>query len=207
MRSPYFANKFWMAQKSKCKVSIDPAVFVILAVMMLLFPLAWVCAWLGAVLIHELGHWGMVKLWKSEVYGIHVGIHGVKMRTEWLKPAAQVFSSLAGPAAGLCLLPLHEICPRISLCAFLHSVYNLLPVQNQDGAVALRTILSVLFGETISLCVYAAVAWLFWGVCLCLAVYLMIIGVGWIPLLVLLFLMLRNCKIKFSCKHGHHAVQ
>ena len=188
-------------------ISVDPAVFIMLAAMVLLFPVPWVFAWIGAVLVHELGHYLMVRLCGYRVHEICIGINGAKMQTEALSPVAQVFSSLAGPVAGLCLFPLRRICPHLTLCALLHSAYNLMPVQGLDGEVALQSILEMLFGDTISLRICTVVEWVFLGFCVFFAVYMAQSGLGWLPLLAVIILVLRNKKIKFSCKQGLLAVQ
>ena len=186
---------------------MDPAVFILLAAMVLLFPVPWVFAWIGAVLVHELGHYLMVRLCGYRVHEICIGINGAKMQTEALSPVAQVFSSLAGPVAGICLLPLHRICPQMTLCALLHSAYNLMPVRGLDGAVALQSILEMLFGAKIGLNISTVVEWIFLGFCVFFAAYMALLGLGWMPSFAVMILLLRNKKIKSSCKRGLHAVQ
>lgn len=125
------------------RVTIAPAVFILAALTVVLLPLRLVGAWSVAVLVHECGHLIATLLCGASIRHVHVTPSGIVMESEGLTPGKQIISSIAGPAAGLCLSLLFRWLPWTAAFAFVHTALNLLPIKNMDGSVILHTALSL----------------------------------------------------------------
>lgn len=119
---------------------------ILLALMLLLVPLRWLGAWLTAGVLHEIGHYGMLRLRGKRVYGIRVDWNGILMETEPLG-RTQWLCALAGPITSLLLIGLYRWLPRIAICAFVQAVTNLLPIYPLDGGRVLVGLLSLCLPE------------------------------------------------------------
>lgn len=125
------------------RIIIAPAVFILAALTVVLLPLRLVGAWSVAVLVHECGHLIATLLSGASIRCIRVAPSGIIMESEGLTPGKQIISSIAGPAAGLCLSLLFRWFPLTAALALVHTVLNLLPIKNMDGSVILRNTLSL----------------------------------------------------------------
>lgn len=103
-----------------------------------LVPLRWLLSWVMAVIVHELGHYAAVRFFGGSVLSIRIGGLGCVMTSSPLTIRQQLYCTAAGPALGLCITILSRWLPRIALCAFIQSVFNLLPVYPLDGGRILR---------------------------------------------------------------------
>lgn len=125
------------------KVGISPGAYLLLAGMLLLLPLPWLCAMIIAATVHELGH--MVAIWLlcGHRSGIRIGAYGARISLPDMARWKEAVCALAGPIAGLCLLLLGRWVPRTAVMALGQSVYNLLPIYPLDGGRALRSLLEI----------------------------------------------------------------
>jgi len=123
------------------KLKIDPRLYVLLAVLIFLLPLKWLSAWCAAVCLHELFHFAAVKLYRGKIRIFSLNLGGADMECTDLSDKAYMLSVLAGPLGGLLLVLLGRWLPRLAICSWLLSVYNLLPVLPLDGGQALRIML------------------------------------------------------------------
>lgn len=124
-----------------------PEFYIFLSVMLLLLPLPWLFAALGAGFLHELGHYLSVKAFRIPVYRILLGAGGARMKTGAMNPPQSVLCASAGPFVGGLLFLLFPILPRVAVCGLLQTVYNILPFPDFDGSRILRGILTMLVGE------------------------------------------------------------
>lgn len=124
-------------------LTITPGFFIYFAAAVLLLPLKWVCAWFIASVIHELCHYFALRLCGVQVFSVRISCSGAIMETESMHPRQEILCALAGPLGGLLLLIILRIFPAIAICAFVQSVFNLLPVYPFDGGRALRAIIRV----------------------------------------------------------------
>ena len=122
-------------------ITVHESALLGLAMMLLLMDLRWIGAFLCSALVHEASHYLMLRLLRCEVRHISVGITGAKMATSPLTEKEELLSALAGPIGGLLLIPLSAVFPRLALCAFFHSVVNLLPIYPLDGGRVLHCVL------------------------------------------------------------------
>lgn len=174
---------------------MDPRLCILICVLIFLVPLTWLLAWVVAVCFHELCHWVAVKLYGGNIPGISIGLGGANMECIDLSDKAYLISVLAGPAGGLTLGLLGRWLPRLAICSWLLSVYNLLPVQPLDGGQALRilikddTAFSIL--EQIFLIIISVLA-------VCASLFM---NLGLLPLIVAVSVWVRSrkrpCKVTF----------
>ena len=127
------------------KIDIKYNTYIYIVLLLFFVPLKWLLAWLFAAGFHEVCHWFAVKLCGGDVYSITVGIAGAKMECSSMKRTRRLFAVLSGPLGGLLLLAFARWIPRVALCSWLLSMYNLLPLLPLDVGTALE----ILLGEEI----------------------------------------------------------
>ena len=126
------------------KITVSPYFYLILPAAFLLLPLRWVLAWTLAVTVHEMGHYLALGLCRVPIQALEIAPFGIRMHTGRLTNREALLCALAGPMAGLLLITLSRFLPYTALCAFLQTIFNLLPVYPLDGGRALRAMLSLL---------------------------------------------------------------
>ena len=126
---------------SKIGVSIKPNTYIYFTLLLLIFPLDWVFAWIIAALFHEICHWVAVKICGGEVLSVVFGLGGAEMYCGNMPDRCRMFSVLCGPFGGLILIFVRMWFPKIALCSLLLSAYNLLPLLPLDGGQVLRILI------------------------------------------------------------------
>jgi len=140
--------------RNSISVSASPAVWIVLALAVLVMPLPWLIALFISSAVHELCHYGAVRLCGGNVTGLRIGLDGLCMIITPMTAMRSMFCSLAGPLGALALLLTARIMPRTALCAAIQSLYHLLPIYPLDGGRALRSLLDY-FGW--NSCVYICI--------------------------------------------------
>lgn len=171
------------------------------AFLILLIPIEWLLAAAAAATIHELCHYGMIRLCGGEVSELHIGGGGAVMEAGLLTRGRECLCALAGPAGGLLLLLGARWIPRIAICAAVQSVYNLLPIFPLDGGRAIRCMLEMLFpeGKVKIICRVVELVCFLLILALCLILSRRRI---WYPIIIPLLLLIHIGKIKIPCKPG-----
>lgn len=123
------------------KITFNSNTYLYLAILLLILPVKWLIAWLIAVCFHEACHYLAVKLCGGESYHLRVGFGGAVISCSELTNKKHLFSLLAGPLGGLLLVFFGRWFPRVALCSWALSVYNLLPLLPLDGGQALRLLM------------------------------------------------------------------
>jgi membrane-associated protease RseP (regulator of RpoE activity) len=123
-------------------VTITPGFLIQLAAAILLLPVNWVIGWLLAAAFHEFCHYIALCYNGVRVFSIKIGFSGAIIETEHMQPKQELFSALAGPLGGFLLLIFLQIFPRIAICAFIQSLFNLLPIYPFDGGRAIRAMIA-----------------------------------------------------------------
>ena len=126
-------------------LSIDAGFLVFIATLILLFPIRLIIAWFVAIIIHELGHYTALRLLRIRVYSVRLRVFGAVMITEPISGWREAFCAAAGPIAGFCVLLIARWMPCTAVFAFVHSVYNLLPISSLDGGRIFKCVLRVIF--------------------------------------------------------------
>lgn len=161
----------------------------------LLIPVKWVLAWIFAAAVHECFHLLAVKFFGGEVKSISVRVFGAQIQVELNGNVRRILSILSGPLGGLCLVMLADIFPRIAVCGFLQSVFNLLPVYPLDGAKILSGGLEAIFGERSSARICACVSQIILFLILIASLYCaVVLKLGLLPVIASLLLLIRYRK-------------
>ena len=112
-----------------------------------------------ACILHEAGHWWIVRVLGGRVTVLRIGCTGAEMRlsaSRTLAPGRLILAALAGPAANLILalaavlLARQGMGERLYLFAGLNlglALFNLLPIQRLDGGRVLENLLALLGKE------------------------------------------------------------
>ena len=105
-------------------LSIDAGFLVFIAMLILLLPIRLIVAWLIAIIIHELGHYTALRLFRIRVYSVRLRVFGAVMITEPISGWREAFCAAAGPIAGFCVLLVARWMPCTAVFAFV----TMLPV-------------------------------------------------------------------------------
>ncbi len=185
-------------------LEFQPGSCLIAVFALVVLPVKWVVGWLLAVTIHELGHFGALKLLGIPVYSIKITLSGLYMHTASVTSPQETVIAAAGPVASGILVLMAPWVPHTACCAFFQLLFNLLPFEGFDGWRILKNGLKLLLSEKntevilkfIRISVLTGIVliafWLHWGGILLLAGFLLFV---------------RRGHITFPCKRGKQIVQ
>lgn len=173
-------------------IAIRPSVYIYLSLLLFAIPLPWIAAWFAAVIFHELCHWVGVRLCGGEVLQFSLAVGGANMESTVMTDGKRLFSVLCGPLGGLFLAAFSRWLPRIAICSWFLSMYNLIPVMPLDGGNALQILIK---NEKL----HRVVEGIILGLLASVAIYTsLFLRLGILPLLIVFILWRRNRKI--PCK-------
>lgn len=188
-------------------IQIQPATYLLWALLLLILPVEWLAAAVTAAVVHELGHIFLLYFSGGKVTGIKVRSDGCVIETGSMGFWSQFFSILAGPTGSFGLLCLCNIMPKVALCGFFQGIYNLLPVLPFDGGRLVRLLTYrfcpkqsdiILSFMTVVVCLFI----------LSLAAWLTVFAsAGLWPTIMALMFNIRMMLRKTPCKHPGIGVQ
>ena len=163
---------------------------------------------MGAALIHEAGHFLALYLLGVPVFRFQLTAFGGTIETGAMSEDTEMICTLAGPFLALCVLLFHKCAPLLAACAFVQSIYNLLPYPDHDGGRFLKTLLCKVFaygtGERMSMMISVATS-----------VFLAILGIfswiylrlGMLSFIFLAFPAMKRLPLKIPCNRREQIVQ
>ena len=179
--------------------SIKNNTYIYLTILLLLVPLPWLTAWLAAVCIHELGHFAAVWICGGRVEELTISIDGFLIRSSPMGDVKRVICTLCGPLIGLLPIVIRSNFPRVAICAWILTAYNLLPILPLDGG----HILQILMADNRW---FWRIQALFMAAIVILSIYAFaLLKIGPFPLIVTGILLLKRRKT--PCKKGFCRVQ
>ena len=122
------------------RIEADGGFFLVLALMLLLFPMGLVAGIVLTALIHECGHLIAVRLTGGRVLTIRLRAGGVRIETAPMEPGKAALCALAGPAAGALTISAWRFFPEMAMAGLVQTVFNLLPIYPLDGGRVVRNI-------------------------------------------------------------------
>ena len=134
--------RLWRGMWGRRSVVIeeDGGFWIVLGLMVLLFPVRVVAGILLAALIHETGHILAVCLCGGRIRGIWLHIGGARIEATPMTAGREVLCILAGPGFGALTVLAWKVFPELAVAGLLQTALNLLPLPNLDGGRALRNI-------------------------------------------------------------------
>lgn len=127
------------------KITVSFGFYLTLALMLLLMPLRWLFSAIVAAVFHEFCHYAAIRLLCRKSATVKLYSYGARMPLPEISRSKELLCAIAGPVGGLLLTAFAPLFPRLALCAFIQSFYNLLPIYPLDGGRMLSSLLSVLF--------------------------------------------------------------
>lgn len=118
-------------------VKTDGGFWIVLALMLLLFPLRFLSGVLLAAAVHELGHLMVIWCTGTKVRCLELHSAGARLLTEPMEPGQELLCALAGPAAGALTMLAWRDFPELALAGVVQTAFNLLPLGQLDGGRAL----------------------------------------------------------------------
>ena len=115
------------------RIYLSSGFYIWLSTALLMVPLRWIAAWVGAAFIHEIGHYITLRLFDVGVESVEFCGAGCVMKTAPVYGLTEVICAAVGPVASLLLVFLWKDYPRLAICALLQCMYNLLPIYPLDG--------------------------------------------------------------------------
>lgn len=192
---------------NKISITLSPAAYVFLALVVVILPLKFLFTWLVCIVVHEASHIIMVFLCKGKVESIRFSLIGAQITANDLTVKKEISCILAGPTGSFLLLALLRFCPLIAFGGFVQGIFNLLPLMNLDGGRVLHGILSLRMDSSRvqKICMrFDRVT----RITLCLIGLLIAWKLSWGALAIFAFIFaLRGKKIKYPCKRRIQQVQ
>lgn len=181
------------------RISVNWNTYLYFTLLFLMIPVQWIISWIIAIVIHELCHCIGVKICGGSILDVKIGIGGAQLQCNNMPDICRLFAIICGPLGGMFLAFAGKWFPRIALCSFFLSVYNMIPLLPFDGGQIIRILIK---SDKIFSVIQNIFLLLFVLLSLFATFYLRL---GVLPILVALGIYLKYRKI--PCKEGICRVQ
>lgn len=188
-------------------IRIDPWTYFFTAFLVMILPLDWLLSALCAAVFHELCHIAVILALGGTIKNIHIGIGAAAIETEIPDKGRELLSALAGPAGSLLLLTLCHAFPKLSICACIQGLFNLLPVYPLDGGRALKCGLELVCPGKADKTLYLTEIIIYMLLTVFAVTGTMVLSLGIMPLIVTILLILKGILRKRPCKQSQIRVQ
>lgn len=121
-------------------VRIEAGFWIVLGLMVLLFPVRFLLGVLLAALLHEAGHILALRLTGGRLLSVQLHVFGARIEAVPMEPGRTAICALAGPVAGALAMLAWRWFPELALAGLLQTAFNLLPIKPLDGWQAARNI-------------------------------------------------------------------
>lgn len=186
---------------SNITISVRPEYYIVIALSLLLIPFNWLFSWMMASVFHELCHYAVLRLCGCRLFSIQIGVNGTTMDTELFGKTKEILCALSGPVGSLMLIFTGRWFPRLALCGLFQCAYNLIPIYPLDGGRAVRSFLIKLFSEQRS---QQIAKWIENSVLVFFLLFglyaLFCLRLGFLPILFAVILIMKNKRLKCTCK-------
>ncbi len=122
------------------RIETDGGFWIVLGLMLLLFPLRFLAGVLLAAAVHECGHLLAIRLTGGRIHRLELRAGGARIVADPMEPGKEILCALAGPAAGVMTILAWRAFPELALAGLVQTAFNLLPVYPLDGGRVLRNI-------------------------------------------------------------------
>lgn len=134
------------------------AVWTFLAILIAALPLPWIFASICAAIVHEAGHYIAILLLTGERTQLFIQLFHSRLRMPDSSCKNELICAMSGPAAGIMLLLLQPVFPKLAFCALVQSAFNLLPIYPLDGGRTLQCLLAMICKPDRAAQIYAIIA-------------------------------------------------
>ena len=121
-------------------VRIEAGFWIVLGLMVLLFPVRFLLGVVLAAFIHETGHILALRLTGGRLLSVQLHAFGARIEAVPMEPGRAAICALAGPAAGALTLFAWRWFPELTLAGLVQTAFNLLPIYPLDGGRVVRNI-------------------------------------------------------------------
>lgn len=147
--------------RNRVFVELSPGAGILFCAVLLLLSAKTVFAWLIAVAVHECCHCLVILLLGKRIQTVKIGIAGMQIATQTLRPIEEMLCTAAGPVGSISLLFFAKWIPITALFGAIQGLYNLFPLYPMDGGRMLHILCYDLIGLSKARQVCTAVKWLF----------------------------------------------
>jgi len=128
----------------RTEIKIEYGLCIILAVAVVLIPLRLLLSWCCAVVVHELGHWSVLRILRIPVVSLTLSARGVVMETGNMHSGEELLCAAAGPLCSILLSMTAGYLPFIAVCSAIQGIYNLIPMLPLDGGRIVQSLVEIL---------------------------------------------------------------